>query len=75
MPLEGLIDPAKERQRLQQRLDDLTRQMAQAEARLKDRQFTTKAPAEVVEQTRTRRAELQDTAKKVSEHLAVLQSM
>lgn len=75
MPLEGLIDPAKERQRLQQRLDDLTRQAAQAEARLKDRQFTTKAPAEVVEQTKTRRAELQDTAKKVSAHLAVLQGM
>lgn len=75
MPLEGLIDPAKERARLQQRLDDLTRQRAQAEARLKDRQFTTKAPAEVVEQTKTRRAELQDTAKKVSEHLAVLQGM
>ncbi len=75
MPLEGLIDPAKERQRLQQRLDDLARHISQTEARLKDTQFTSKAPAEVVQQTNTRLAQLQDNAKKLAEHLAVVQAM
>lgn len=75
MPLEGFIDPAKERQRLQQRVEELTKQLSSTEARLKDRQFTAKAPKEVVEQARTRRAELQDAAKKLSEHLSVLQGM
>ena len=75
MPLEGVIDPAKERQRLQQRVEELTKQLSGTEARLKDRQFTAKAPKEVVEQTRTRHAELKDTSKKLSEHLSVLQGM
>ena len=75
MPLAGLIDTQKERARLQQRVEELTKHLAGIEARLKDKQFTAKAPAEVVEQTKTKRAEVQETLKKFSDHLAVLQAM
>ena len=75
IPLAGLIDTQKERARLQQRVDELTKQLAQTEARLNDKQFTGRAPKEVVEQTKARRTEIQDTLKKFSDHLAVLQSM
>ncbi|MBI4343030.1 MAG: class I tRNA ligase family protein, partial [Candidatus Omnitrophica bacterium] len=75
IPLAGLIDTQKERARLQQRVEELTKQLAQTEARLKDKRFTGKAPKEVVEQTKARRTQIQDTLKKFSDHLAVLQSM
>ena len=75
IPLAGLIDAGKECARLQQRVEELTKQLAGIEGRLKDPQFTTKAPADVVEQTRTRRAQVQETLKKFSDHLALLQSM
>ena len=75
MPLAGLIDPAKERARLQQRVDELTKQLTGAKRQLKNAEFTKKAPKEVIEQVKTRRAQLQETIKKFSDHLAVLQSM
>ena len=75
MPLAGLIDTGKERSRLQQRVDELTKQLSGIEARLKDAQFTAKAPKEVVDQTKERHAQIQETLKKFSDHLALLQSM
>ena len=75
VPLAGLIDVEKERARLQQRIAELTRHLSQTEARLKDNQFTSKAPKEVVEQTMLRCGELGDTLKKFNQHLATLQSM
>jgi len=75
MPLAGLIDPARERQRLRQRVEDLTKQLAQVDSRLRDKQFTQKAPTDVVEQAKARRAQVRETLKKVSDHLAVLQAM
>ena len=67
-------DIDKERERLRQRLEELTKHLAQIDARLRDAQFTGKAPAEVVEQTKQRRTEVQETLAKFSDHLAVLTS-
>ena len=75
MPLAGLIDPAKERARLQQRVEELTKQLSGAERQMKNSEFTSKAPKEVIEQVKARRAQLQETIKKFSDHLAILQSM
>jgi valyl-tRNA synthetase len=75
VPLAGLIDTAKETQRLQQRVTELTNYLAKTDARLRDPQFTGKAPAEIIEQTKAQRAQTQDTLKKLSEYLTVLQSM
>jgi len=75
VPLEGVIDPQRERGRLQQRVEALTKQLAQVEARLRDKQFISKAPKDVVEQTTTRLAQLRDTAKKLTDHLTILKGM
>ncbi|MBI3996470.1 MAG: valine--tRNA ligase [Candidatus Omnitrophica bacterium] len=75
LPLAGLIDVDKERARKQQQVEELTKHLQQAEARLKDRHFTEKAPAEVVQGARDRKTQLEETLKKTAEHLAVLQAM
>jgi valyl-tRNA synthetase len=74
-PLGGLIDAQKETKRLQQQVEEKTSYIARTQARLNDPQFTGKAPPEVVEQTRSQLAQAQETLKKLSEYLAVLQSM
>ncbi len=75
LPLAGLIDTAKETQRLQQRVAELTNYLAKTDARLRDPQFTEKAPAEIIEQTKHQRAQTHETLKKVSEYLSILQTM
>ena len=75
IPLEGIIDPAKERGRLEQRVNELTNHIKRLEAQLANKQFTEKAPKEVVEQTKASLTQARETLKKSSEHLAVLQSM
>jgi valyl-tRNA synthetase len=75
LPLAGLIDTAKETRRLQQRVAELTNYLAKTDARLRDPQFAKNAPAEIIDQTKTQRAQTHDTLKKLSQYLAVLQSM
>ena len=75
IPLAGVIDPVRERTRLEGKLQELEQQLAQVEARLKDRQFAARAPQEVVEQTKARRDQVRDTLKKTSEHLTVIRSL
>jgi valyl-tRNA synthetase len=43
--------------------------------RLSDKRFTENAPAEVIEQTRKQLHQAQETLKKLSDYLAVLQTM
>ena len=74
IPLAGLIDTDQEQKRLQQRIDELIKHLAQIEQRLRDTQFTTKAPKDVLDQTKARRTQLRDTLKKFSDHLAAIQS-
>ena len=54
LPLAGLFDFASERQRLQSSLEDLRKRIGQIESRLKDTQFLTKAPPNVIDKERTR---------------------
>ena len=75
VPLAGMIDPARERERLQQRVDELSKQLSQVETRLRDKQFLGKAPQEVVTQAKERRLQLRLTLKRLSGHLAVVQSL
>jgi valyl-tRNA synthetase len=72
MPLEGLIDLAAERKRLEERQRELQAELGRLDQRLADAQFLARAPKEVVEQARARRADARDTLKKCSAHLAVL---
>ena len=75
IPLGGLIDVQKETKRLQQRVAELTNYLAKTDARLRDSQFTEKAPAAVIEQTKAQRAQAGETLKKLSEYLAILHAM
>ncbi|MGZ6270990.1 MAG: valine--tRNA ligase [Candidatus Limnocylindrales bacterium] len=54
----GTGDLARERARLERELDEARRLLATAEARLADRAFTSRAPAQVVAGARARAAEL-----------------
>lgn len=75
IPLAGLIDPQKEQARLQQKIDELSRYISHTGNRLKDAQFVSKAPAEVVEQTKSKLTQAEETRKKLAELLSLVQSM
>ncbi|MBI3020965.1 MAG: valine--tRNA ligase [Candidatus Omnitrophica bacterium] len=75
MPLAGLIDLKKEEARLQQKIEELNRYISQTGVRLRDSQFVTKAPKDVVEDTKARLAQAEETHRKLSDLLALVQSM
>ena len=75
VPLSGLIDVAKERQRLQTRVQELTDELNRLNARLKDRQFVQRAPEDVVNQAKQRRTQVQETLQKFTGHLQLLESL
>ena len=75
IPLAGFVDAAKERQRIQQRVTELSEELTRIDTRLRDRQFTERAPKEIVEQTKTRRIQATDTLEKFTKHLHVLESL
>jgi valyl-tRNA synthetase len=59
MPLEGLVDPAAERKRIEGQLVKIAGEIAGVDKKLADESFVAKAPPAVVEKQRARRAELQ----------------
>jgi valyl-tRNA synthetase len=75
IPLGGLIDVQKETKRLQQKINTLTGYVERTTARLQDKQFTEKAPADVIEQFRQQVTQAQETLKKYSDYLSIFQSM
>ncbi|HXF82250.1 MAG TPA: valine--tRNA ligase [bacterium] len=58
IPLGGLVDPAKERQRLARTLRQLEDELKGLQRRLEDADFLQRAPAEVVERERSRASDL-----------------
>jgi valyl-tRNA synthetase len=58
LPLAGLIDHKAEAAKLKKALADLDRQLPGLEGKLKNESFLARAPADVVEQTRAKLAEL-----------------
>ncbi|MDP3792042.1 MAG: valine--tRNA ligase [Candidatus Omnitrophota bacterium] len=69
IPLEGLIDFDKEAQRLEKEEDRIACEIKSISARLKDKNFTGKAPEEVVERQRARKTELELQIKKLKDNL------
>ncbi len=66
IPLEGLIDVEKERQRLQRALEKVEREWSQLGDRLNNPDFLARAPAEVVADTRERYDELAERREKLA---------
>jgi len=69
VPLEGLIDFAKEKNRLGKEADRMALEIKSISGRLGDRNFTRKAPAEVVAKQEERRKELELQVKKLKDNL------
>ncbi len=59
LPLEGVIDFAAEKARLSKELEKLAKDMAAIDGRLNNPGFVAKAPPEVLEESRERKAELE----------------
>jgi valyl-tRNA synthetase len=59
MPLEGLVDPAAERKRIETQLVKLAKEIEAIDRKLANQDFVAKAPPAVVAQQRAKREELQ----------------
>jgi valyl-tRNA synthetase len=75
LPLEGVIDVAKERVRLAGEIDRLDAQYVAAEKMLANESFVSRAPADVVGREREKAAGLKDQAAKLREKLVALQGV
>jgi len=69
LPLEGLIDLEREKARLSKEHLRMESEMKSLSGRLKDKNFTSKAPKEIVEKQEERRAELKIQIKKMGDNL------
>jgi valyl-tRNA synthetase len=72
LPLSGLIDPVKERARLEKQSKKLTIEIEKLGGRLQSKGFVDKAPPELVEVARAELKELEDQLEKVKTSLAGL---
>jgi len=75
LPLAGVIDIAAEKARLARERDKADKEIAQIDKKLSNQGFVAKAPAEVVEEQRERRAEYAATQAKLSEALERLAAL
>lgn len=75
LPLSGLIDVEKETARLTKELDGIKSDIKRAEGKLNNKNFTEKAPANVVENEKTKLAELKEKEAATAERLAALEKM
>ncbi|MFA6321247.1 MAG: valine--tRNA ligase [Candidatus Omnitrophota bacterium] len=74
IPLEGLIDFEKEKTRLRKEEDRISGEIKSISARLKDKNFTAKAPKEVVEKQEIRKGELEIQLKKLKSNLGQIKA-
>ncbi|MBF8267117.1 MAG: valS [Dehalococcoidia bacterium] len=72
IPLEGLVDTAQERQRLEQELQGCLEHMRTLSQRLSNTDFTSKAPQDVIERERERLERLEERRGRIQEFLAQL---
>jgi valyl-tRNA synthetase len=72
VPLEGLIDPGKEKERLARQLQKLDKDAAALEKKLGNEGFIARAPADVVQKDRERLSELGKAREQLAAALAKL---
>ncbi len=72
VPLEGLIDVERERERLRRTVEKLERELEQLERRLANADFLERAPEEVVRETRERHEEVSERRQRL---LAILSGL
>jgi len=69
VPLEGLIDFKKEKERLEKELARVDGEIKSIGARLKNKGFTDKAPKEVIDKQRQRKSELEVQIEKIKDNI------
>jgi len=69
IPLEGIIDVKKEAKRLMDKIKELENIIHGNDKKLKNKQFMSRAPAEVVAQTKERQTQLKESLKKLKSNL------
>jgi valyl-tRNA synthetase len=74
MPVAGLVDAAKEKERLTKELGQLEAEIAKIETRIDSPAFTAKAPPQVVMKEREKLAVFKDKAAKIKERLGQLEA-
>jgi valyl-tRNA synthetase len=72
LPLEGVIDIAAEKARLAKELEKIEKDISTIDSRLSNSGFVSKAPQEVLEESRDRKIELEARRTKVTEALSRL---
>jgi valyl-tRNA synthetase len=74
LPLADIIDMGAERARLAREMDKCKAEIAKIDAKLANESFVAKAPPEVVEENRERRADFEETSKKLQAALKRLEA-
>jgi len=72
LPLSGLLDPVKEKKRLEKQSEKLGKEIQKLGGRLNSKGFVDKAPVEVVEKARNELAQLEEQAAKIQTSLDAL---
>jgi len=75
LPLGGLVDIEAEQERISIEMEDLTKRIADVEIRLRNEDFVTKAPAQVVQRERDKRDDLRERWTRLRERLEELSEM
>jgi len=74
MPVAGLVDVAKEKERLSKEYDQLASEIGKIESRISSDSFVAKAPPQVVAKEREKLVNFKDKAVKIKERLEQLNS-
>ena len=74
LPLAGVIDIDQEKARLTKEIDKLSGEVAKIDQKLNNANFVSRAPEEVIEEQRDRRAAAESAKQKLAEALARLTS-
>ena len=69
VPLEGLVDPAAEKAKLQKQLEKVAKDRDHVRRKLNDPNFTSRAPAEVLDKDRARLAEAESAVARIEDAL------
>jgi len=72
LPLEGIIDMEKEKKRIEEKFDALKSDLKRTEAKLKNKSFTSKAPAYVVQKVSARKEFLKTEMSSLKKNLRTL---
>lgn len=74
LPIADIIDLDKERARLRKEIEKLNAELKKIEVKMGDEKFVQNAPAEILEEQRTRQASFESTRAKLSQALVQLEA-